>query len=247
METDVIAKATIELAAKDLEYGEIEFIVSKTVVDRYDETIDVKGIDFGFYEQNPVVLWAHNYEALPLGKATRLWRKGDELRARVKFAVDILPFADTVYKLIKAGVINAVSIGGKVTSWSEDYMTILKMDMYEFSVVPVPANPTALVTAKSIEGLQAETVAKEYNEYMRQLTQPSIHETLEDHATILKNLQSSLDTVIKNTSKPAVDLSKQKQSLSQSRGIVKNMKVQIDEFLSDLNKELKGLHNGRNN
>lgn len=251
--SEVQAHATIELAAgSKLEYGEVEFIISKTVVDRYDETIHVKGIDYSAYLENPIVLWAHDYSALPLGKAIKIWRKGDELRGIAKFATDILPFADTVYKLIMAGVLNAVSIGGRVKEWgvkngSDDYSQIARLDMYEFSVVNVPANPAALVASKSVEGLSEDSISKTYNDFVKRAKAPDLHDTLESYVTLIKDLHSGLETVIKNASslsagEPPKD---PKDTASEARSVAKVLKIETEAVIKDLNAKLKGLHNDR--
>lgn len=85
--------------------------------------------------------------------------------ARVKFAISEYDFAETVYKLVQGGFLNAVSIGGIVKEWDADYTIIKKMEMVELSFVPVGAHPDALVTAKSI-GLSVEQVRKQYDEFL---------------------------------------------------------------------------------
>ena len=66
------------------------------------------------------------------------------------------PFADTVFDLFRSGYLNATSAGWQPLEWtfSKDRNRVggidfLKVDALEFSAVPVPALPTALVTARS--------------------------------------------------------------------------------------------------
>jgi HK97 family phage prohead protease len=161
---------------KELGDGCFSATVTTTDKDRYGEVIDTAGVDIKAYMDNPVVLYGHDYQGLPIGKTLKLTKSKDpdtgeknKMNATFQLAVNEYPFAATVAALIKGGYLNAVSIGGLVTAWSGDYMTILGMEMVEFSVVPVPANPAAIITGKSFEKAAGKTiaqVAREYHEFV---------------------------------------------------------------------------------
>jgi len=157
--------AIIEKAAK-LAEGEVEFVVSTNALDAYGERIDVEGINLKDYKKNPVVLWGHDGFNLPIGKATKIWKDGQKLMARAKFNIKD-DFPRKVYEYIMDGFLNAVSIGGMVDQWSDDYGTIEKMTMKEFSVVSMPANPEALVTAKSLDNEASAELRGLANAYAR--------------------------------------------------------------------------------
>jgi HK97 family phage prohead protease len=140
------AEANIEI--KDIGDGEIETVISSGTLDRHGEKIDVRGIDTTNYMKNPVVQWAHNYDEPPIGMASKVWTRGDQLIGRFKMAVNENPFAKQIYEMIKAGFISAVSIGFIPLEMEED--TYTKSEMVEFSIVPVPANPEALIYAKKL-------------------------------------------------------------------------------------------------
>jgi uncharacterized protein len=180
-----------------LEYGEVEVIVSNSGTDRHGESITMEGIDLKEIKRNPVVLWAHEYSALPIGKITKLWKKEGNLMARIKLDYDIYDFADTVYKMILRGTINAVSIGGMVRKWSDDYLTVEKLEMVELSVVPVGAHPDALVTAKSL-GMEVNTFRKEYEDFVRDVLVDKIkvlpQDSIKLHINSLKTLISALES-----------------------------------------------------
>lgn len=155
-----------DLIAKGLEYGEIEVIVSNSATDRHGESILLEGIDLSQIRRNPVVLWAHDYTGLPIGQIKDIRKKGGNLVARIKLDYDVYEFADTVYKLILRGTINAVSIGGMVREWNDDYTVVKKLEMVELSVVPVGAHPDALVVARSV-GIRPEDVKKQFTDFVK--------------------------------------------------------------------------------
>lgn len=186
-------------STKDLGDGVLEAVITTSSTDRYNESIDTTGIDTSSYMNNPVVLYGHDYEGLPIGKAIKLTEQKNKIKARFQLAVEEYPFAATVYAMVKAGYLNAVSIGGRVLEWSEDYRTILKMEMVEFSIVPVPANPEALITGRAFEeaaGKTVEQVRKEFADFSHKVfvdklsTMP--HDDVEDAIKVLENLVARL-------------------------------------------------------
>lgn len=150
---------------KELGNGVFEAVITTSAIDRGGESIDTSGIDTGNYMQNPVVLYGHDYEGLPIGKTTKLSQFKNKIKAQFQLAVEEYPFAATVAALIKGGYLNATSIGGIVKQWSEDYKTILEMEMLEFSVVPVPANQEALMTSRSMEQITGKSVEQIRGEF----------------------------------------------------------------------------------
>jgi len=150
---DMIKKVFIG-EIKDINVGErtLTALISTGATDRMDEVLDPAGIDLRNFRKNPVVAWAHDYSALPIGKA--LWTRKDPkgIISKVKFAEH--PFADEVFNLYKDGFLNAFSVGfipkestkGN-TDKGEPWRTYTKWELLEYSAVPVPANPEALALA----------------------------------------------------------------------------------------------------
>lgn len=154
---------------KDLGDGIVEAIVSTSSKDRHNEVILVEGIDLKPYKANPIVLYGHDYEALPIGKTLSIKKTPDgKLIAKFQFAVAEYPFANTVYQLVRGGYLNDVSIGGMVTQWSDDYMTIEKLEMVEFSVVNIGANRDAKIISRGLEsiGKSGAEIKKEYHSFL---------------------------------------------------------------------------------
>lgn len=155
-------------AAGDEEAGILEAVITSSATDRHNENIVTQGIDTSNYLKNPVVLYGHDYFGLPIGKTLQLTEMKNKIKARFQLAIEEYDFAKTVYDMVLNGYLNAVSIGGIVKKWSDDYRTIEEMEMIEFSLVSIPANADAMITARSFEeaaGKPIETVAKEFEAF----------------------------------------------------------------------------------
>jgi len=121
----------------------VEFIASSNSVDREGESIDPMGWDLSNIGKNLPLLWSHDARELPIGKVTEAHVEGNNLIASVKFAHEVNDFAKKVYDLVKAGFLNAVSVGFVPKTYdNEGNMTT--QELLELSVVNVPANQDAL-------------------------------------------------------------------------------------------------------
>lgn len=133
----------------------IDFTISTGAVDRSDDTVNPKGWEVENYLKNPVVLFGHDYHSLPIGKAVSLTMEDGALKSRVQFTTkEENPMGDTVYRLIQGGFLKATSVGFKPIEFktakddSRPYgLDFTKQELLEFSIVPVPANPEALIGA----------------------------------------------------------------------------------------------------
>lgn len=184
---------------KELGNGVFEAVITTSAIDRQGESIDTSGITIDTYMQNPVVLYGHDYEGLPIGKTTKLTQFKNKIKAQFQLAVEEYPFAATVAALIKGGYLNATSIGGIVKEWSDDYKTIVQMEMLEFSVVPVPANQEALMTSRSIKditGKDNSEIRAEFQEFSHKVFVDKLagmpQDDVKDAIKVLENLVARL-------------------------------------------------------
>lgn len=230
---------------KDLGDGVFEAIITTSEVDRTNENIETEGIDTtAWAEKNPVVLYGHDYEGLPIGKGLSLTTFKNKLKSRFQLAIEEYPFAKTVAAMIKGGYLNSVSIGGVVREWSEDYRTIKQMEMVEFSVVPVPANASAIITARALEdatGKSLKEVKDEYQDFARKVLLDKVSDLGDDEINqaikVLENLVATLKESAKANStarddKPEVRRIKHitlrdsaKAVATQSQRIIKTVKL----------------------
>lgn len=191
---------------KDLGNGIVEAIITTSSIDRYRESLATEGIDTASYMNNPVVLYGHDYSGLPIGKTIKLTPFKNKIKAQFQLAVDEYPFASTVYAMIKSGYLNAVSIGGRVLDWNDDYTEILKMEMLEFSVVPVPANAEALITGRAFEeavGKSRTEVKEEFQNFERKIVLDKLKgmpdNDLKDAIRSLKYLTARLEETVEDS------------------------------------------------
>jgi HK97 family phage prohead protease len=133
----------------------IEFTNSTPTQDRYHDTIDQNGWQLENFRKNPVVLWAHDYGQPPVAKSVNVWVEEGKLKSRDQFTPrDLYPFGFMVFELYKNGFLNAKSVGFQPITYAfnneTDGVEFYTQELLEHSCVPVPANPEALVSAKSM-------------------------------------------------------------------------------------------------
>lgn len=138
----------------------IDFIISTASNDRMNDTIAVDGWDLKAYKKNPVVLFAHDSREPPIGKASNIKKRSEKghLVARAEFTPEeINPFGFSIFQLYVHGFMKAVSVGFRPIQleFADDEkrpggIDFLKQELLEFSAVPVPANPEALIEARSV-------------------------------------------------------------------------------------------------
>lgn len=159
------AKGTIVKAAKapatwDGEKRSAVFTMSTQQEDRDGDIVFTAGIDTSEFEKNPVALLFHKSREFPVGTWSDIRKQPQRLEGTCTFIPEgIEEDADSAAKLVAAGVLRACSIGfipktvalrtmdnGEPT-WSYE---IRECELVECSIVPIPANPGALV--KSADG-----------------------------------------------------------------------------------------------
>jgi HK97 family phage prohead protease len=149
----------IEIAEKATE-GEsaapIRIRITTGARDRDRDSINPGGWRLDNYRKNPVVLFAHNYRALPVARDVGLTIDERGLVGTPEFCSEEYDFARLVERLIRRKVLNAASIGMLPLKWSINEeargFDFEEQELLEYSIVPVPANPEALRVA-SAEGI----------------------------------------------------------------------------------------------
>lgn len=161
------------LKAVDTEGLVVRGVVGSTgSIDRHGESINPVGWKLDNYQKNPVVLWGHDYRALPIGKAIRVWIEDKKLMFDIQLS-KTYEMGKKVFDLIQEGIVNTVSVGFIPLKLDEtgEY-TWAEQELLELSFVTVPANPEALTPAqKSLLGnveqlfkLKAEELKDEHKD-----------------------------------------------------------------------------------
>lgn len=129
----------------------IEFVASTDGVDRYGEIV-AQDWNLDAFQKNPVFLWAHKRDELPIGSVDATKIESGKLIARVRFAgADVNPRAEQVYQAYKQGFMRAVSVGfmpsdARVELHDGVEVFVLSgNELRELSAVPVPGNADALM------------------------------------------------------------------------------------------------------
>lgn len=147
----------------DSQKRQIRAYASTNAWDRYGERFEADAFKDGLahFKKNPVILFAHQYDMEPIGKAI-----GYEFDA--KGLILTMEFADTakakeIFALYEGGFMSAFSVGfrpleyrfeERVAGSGEMGAVFVKAELLENSAVPVPANPEAVV----IKGLSGKTM-----------------------------------------------------------------------------------------
>jgi len=138
----------------------LDFIASDETQDRYGDVIRADGWDLSAFKRNPVFLWAHQDKQTPIGRVDSIGVKGKQLIASVSFlTADENDYADKCWRLVQAGVLQAVSVGFIPTKPPNVRQTsdgeiigyeFIAQELLELSLVSVPANPNALAVGRSL-------------------------------------------------------------------------------------------------
>ena len=135
------------------------FIFSDESVDRYGDVIQARGWDLSNFNANPVALFGHDAGSVEnvIGAAKNVRVSGDKLIGDIEFMpADVNPNAEAVYQMVKGGWLKTVSVGFAPIEWkaAKDKARVggvdfIRQELLEISIVPLPANPNALIQAKA--------------------------------------------------------------------------------------------------
>lgn len=149
--------SNITTRAEGMPENRFKAIISNGTVDRYGTAFDPKGARMDDYMKNPVVFLKHDRSTLPIGRALSLRLVEDQWEA--EFEIDgFTELERIVIAKLNSGTLNAVSIGAvvnpdKVEKLGDGSIVFREWELHEFSVVDVPGNPEALVTARDFNEL----------------------------------------------------------------------------------------------
>lgn len=146
----------------DAQARTIRAYASTSAWDRYGERFAPDAFMAGLdnFKKNPVILFAHDYQAEPIAKAVAFEFDDKGLILTMKFANT--PKAEQIFALYEGGFMSAFSVGfrplevafeERVKGTGEMGAVFVRAELLENSAVPVPANPEAVV----IRGFSGKT------------------------------------------------------------------------------------------
>lgn len=163
---------SVPLSATKGKGDNLIFTISTNTPDRDEDILEPKGAQLKNYKKNSVVLFAHDYHSLPIGKSVNIQTMDDHIEAEVEFAPT--QFAQEVRTLCEQGFLSAASVGfipiesEPIEEKNEDDeltpyrgRRYKKWDLLEWSIVPVPSNFEALIQNAKAKGLNVDAVKEE--------------------------------------------------------------------------------------
>lgn len=171
-----VQKAFVAKAATEFLPGERADIstITDSSVDHDGEVVIATGLDLSLFRKNPVTLYQHRRDMMPVGKAQWIAVRGDAVKAKTVYASRPAGWegdwlADAVWSLVQEGIVSGKSIGfipteARDPTKAEKDVGITrvysKAILVEYSVVSIPANKQALVEAVN-KGLVTKAMAGE--------------------------------------------------------------------------------------
>ncbi len=139
-----------------------KFVMSDETVDRAGDIIRADGWSLSAFKKNPIALFGHDH-SFPIGTWADVKVEGKRLVGTLKLAAEgTSQRIDEIRHLLEQRILKAVSVGFRIKEYvpmdeKDPYggWDIKKADLHETSVVSVPANPSAVMLAKSM-GVSAD-------------------------------------------------------------------------------------------
>lgn len=192
-------KAQIKLKADD----SFTAVASSEVEDRQGEVVRQAGWNLKNYKDNPILLWMHEHDK-PIGKAERVWLDKTGKSPVLKFKGMIstaTEYGRAAKQLIEEGILKTFSVGFRPLEMEGSEIT--KAELFEISLVSVPANPEArLLAAKSLEksGID-ESIIKHV--VWEDGTDDEDEDDQPNEVEILKEQMAELQEAVKNATEQA--------------------------------------------
>jgi HK97 family phage prohead protease len=129
----------------------MDFIICTPEVNRYNYRVLPEGVRTDNFQKNPVALWMHDTNKLPVGRWENLRIEDGNLVGTAVFASD--ETGQRLKQLAEDRILSAVSMGFIPIAHSDEpdmampgqsYATVTDAELYEISFVTVPGNPGAV-------------------------------------------------------------------------------------------------------
>jgi len=184
--------------------GFIEGYAATNFKDRYGDIISAQALIHGAEDllANPTVFQDHDYRIeKSVGRVISAEFRSDDKVSGIWVKVGISKTAKDLWTKVKEGIVRAFSIGGV---WDDaefieemDGFLIKDMELYEMSIVGMPANPTATfgaVAKNFVKSLKEKKIIKENKSEGKDIMGQELEKKLEE----LESKMASLDAIQKS-------------------------------------------------
>ena len=222
-----------------------EFVMSTAAVDRHNEIVE-QNWDLRHFKKNPIALWGHDHKQ-PIGTWENVRVEGGKLMGRLKLAArGTSALIDTIWGLVEQGVLRAVSAGflpNEVDSDKDGRIILRNCELWECSLVSVPANPEALATLRSapIPAAPGERCWRSARDQLMQLRAPV---GASDGQTQRTSKQAKAMTLAEKIQAKQAELTALRDELTEKTGledIDDETSLQIEELTAQIEVAQKGL------
>ena len=237
------------------EEGTVWCTITTQGVDRMGDIVASEGIDTNEFKKIPSVFINHDYSLLPVAKCLELKHMPDCIMAKMQFVLSV-PVIKNIFELVKAGVMKGISIGFDAkevilkgskawdgickslklndTDKEKAIRIISKWELYEFSLVSIPANSDCYT--KSLKDAKQE-VSPELIKYL------GIKE-LKNEPEVKQEIKSEVKEEVKEVTKENVaevvkDILKEVVGEEVKQEIKSETKEEVKEEVKEAKEEVK--------
>ncbi len=195
----------------------VKFIFSTDAKDRHGTRINPRGWRLDNFNKNGVASYQHRASGDPdpdkiIGPA-EAWMRDGKLMGTIDFEPgDINPLADKLYKKVKNGTLNAVSVGflehkghwgDKEEKEEEETYYFDDIELMEISLVSIPSNPEAL----AVRSFEAVDEDEEFDAAVREiLKKRNLTDLTEQVTKSINKMEDEVKKDLPETSKVEVNV-----------------------------------------
>lgn len=176
----MFAKALIERIE-----GKMVAVATDETVDRHGDSLPIDSWDLKNFKRNPVLMWGHDYSLPPVGIAKNIKIEGKRMTFEPYFH-DITQLAREVRAMYESEppILRTFSVGflpHYEKAEGDGTTRKVPLELLEISAVPIPANPSAKITEKSLKAAEIDERREEVSAWLKELgsempTEPEIEE-----------------------------------------------------------------------
>lgn len=152
------------------ESRDVPFVMTDSGADREGDIVISAGVDTTNFKEAGSVLWGHRADRpeFVLGYPTEVSKEETRIKTIARFfTAEENEWADRVFRMVKSGGLRGMSVGLLVAEYSEASdrpgfmpVNILRSELIETSVTPVPMNPRAISEAARGSADEAKAITE---------------------------------------------------------------------------------------